>query len=205
MEALLLIDVQNDFLPGGSLAVGGGDEIIPVINKLQEHFSLVIATQDWHPISHKSFASNHPGKEVYDVTEILGKTQVLWPDHCVQASEGAALSPKLSQHRIEAVFRKGTNPDIDSYSAFYDNGHLKSTGVGDFLRGKGVKRLYIAGLAGDFCVYYSAKDAIKEGFVTYVIEDAVRSVYPEKFPAVTADILKDGGFIINSKELLSLV
>ena len=205
MEALLLIDVQNDFLPGGSLAVGGGDEIIPVINKLQEHFSLVIATQDWHPISHKSFASNHPGKEVYDVTEILGKTQVLWPDHCVQASEGAALSSKLSQHRIEAVFRKGTNPDIDSYSAFYDNGHLKSTGVGDFLRGKGVKRLYIAGLAGDFCVYYSAKDAIKEGFVTYVIEDAVRSVYPEKFPAVTADILKDGGFIINSKELLSLV
>jgi len=205
MEALLLIDVQNDFLPGGSLAVGGGDEIIPVINKLQEHFSLVIATQDWHPISHKSFASNHPGKEVYDVTEILGKTQVLWPDHCVQASEGAALSSKLSQHRIEAVFRKGTNPDIDSYSAFYDNGHLKSTGVADFLRGKGVKRLYIAGLAGDFCVYYSAKDAIKEGFVTYIIEDAVRSVYPEKFPAVTADILKDGGFVINSKELLSMV
>lgn len=204
MEALLLIDVQNDFLPGGSLAVDGGDEILPIINKLQEHFSLVIATQDWHPISHKSFASNHPGKQAYDVIELHGKTQVLWPDHCVQASEGAALSPKLSQHRIEAVFRKGTNPEIDSYSAFYDNGYLKSTGVADFLRGKGVKRLYIAGLAGDFCVYYSAKDAIKEGFVTYIIEDAVRSVYPEKFPAVIADILKDGGFFIKSEDLLSI-
>jgi len=203
MEALLLIDVQNDFLPGGSLAVEGGDEVIPVINKLQEHFQLVIATQDWHPISHKSFVSNHPGKEVYDVTEIRGQSQILWPDHCVQASEGASLSEKLSQHRIEAVFRKGTNPEIDSYSAFYDNGHLKSTGVADFLRGKGVKRLYIAGLAGDFCVYYSAKDAIKEGFVTYIIEDAVRSVYPEKFPAVVADIIKEGGFIITSADLLA--
>lgn len=202
MEALLLIDVQNDFLSGGSLAVEGGDEVIPVINKLQEHFQLVIATQDWHPISHKSFASNHPGKEVYDVIEVRGQSQILWPDHCVQASEGALLSEKLSQHRIEAVFRKGTNPEIDSYSAFYDNGHLKSTGVADFLRGKGVKRLYIAGLAGDFCVYYSAKDAIKEGFVTYIIEDAVRSVYPEKFPAVVADVLKEGGFVITSADLL---
>lgn len=202
MEALLLIDVQNDFLPGGSLAVEGGDEVIPVINKLQEHFQLVIATQDWHPISHKSFASNHPGKDVYDVIEVRGQSQILWPDHCVQASEGAMLSGKLSQHRIEAVFRKGTNSEIDSYSAFYDNGHLKATGLADYLRGKGIKRLYVAGLAGDFCVYYSAKDAIKEGFVTYVIEDAVRSVYPEKFPAVVADILKDGGFVVTSAELL---
>lgn len=202
MEALLLIDVQNDFLGGGSLAVVGGDEVIPVINKLQEHFQLVIATQDWHPISHKSFVSNHPGKSVYDVIEVRGKSQILWPDHCVQASDGASLSGKLSQHRIEAVFRKGTNPEIDSYSAFYDNERLKSTGLADFLRGRGVKRLYIAGLAGDFCVYYSAKDAISEGFVTYIIEDAVRSVYPEKFPAVVADVLKQGGFVIDSADLL---
>ena len=204
MEALLIIDVQNDFLPGGSLAIENGDEVIPVINKLQEHFKLVVATQDWHPISHKSFASNHPGKEVYDTIDIKGLIQVLWPDHCVQASPGASLSEKLSQHRIEAVFRKGTNPDIDSYSAFFDNGHLKSTGLADYFRGKGITRIYIVGLAGDFCVYYSAKDAIKEGFDTFVIEDAVKSVYPDKFAAVAADIVKEGGYMIQSSELLTI-
>lgn len=205
MEALLIIDVQNDFLPGGSLEIINGDEVIPVINKLQEHFKLVVATQDWHPISHKSFASNHPGKEVYDTVDIKGINQVLWPDHCVQAFAGAALADKLSQHRIEAVIRKGTNPDIDSYSAFFDNGHLKSTGLADYLRGRGVTRIYIVGLAGDYCVYYSARDAIKEGFETFIIEDAVRSVHPEKFAAVEAEIVKEGGYVIGSNELLSVV
>lgn len=204
MEALLLIDIQNDFLPGGSLAVAGGDEIIPIVNKLQEHFKLVIATQDWHPISHKSFASNHPGKSIFDEIELNGLTQILWPDHCVQASEGAALSDKLSEHRIEAIFRKGTHADIDSYSAFFDNGHLKSTGLSDYLKGKSVDRLYIVGLAGDFCVYYTAKDAITEGFETYVIEDGVRSVYPEKFQVVKSDLLKDGVSFILSSDLLAI-
>lgn len=204
MDALLLIDIQNDFLPGGSLAVDGGDEIIPIVNKLQEHFKLVIATQDWHPISHKSFASNNPGKDVYDKIELNGIPQILWPDHCVQASDGAALSDKLSEHRIEAIFRKGTQADIDSYSAFFDNGHLKSTGLSDYLKGKLVDRLYIVGLAGDFCVYYTAKDAISEGFETYIIEDGVRSVYPEKFPGVKSDLLKDGVVFIQSSELLAI-
>ncbi|TZF84949.1 bifunctional nicotinamidase/pyrazinamidase [Pedobacter sp. BS3] len=205
MEALLIIDIQNDFLSGGSLAVEGGDEIIPVINKLQEHFQLVIATQDWHPVSHKSFASNHPDCKVYDTVDLNGLQQVLWPDHCVQASEGAALSSKLSQHRIEAIIRKGTNAEIDSYSAFFDNGHLKSTGLTGYLREREVIRLYIVGLAGDFCVYYTAKDAIKEGFETCIIADAVRSVYPDQFPVIAADIIQDGGFLISSDEILENV
>ncbi|MBD1398756.1 bifunctional nicotinamidase/pyrazinamidase [Pontibacter sp. JH31] len=202
MKALLLIDIQNDFLPGGSLAVPEGDQIIPVVNQLQQRFDLVVATQDWHPANHKSFASNHQGKKPFEMTELLGLPQVLWPNHCLQGTPGAALAPALATNKMEAIFRKGTNPEIDSYSGFYDNGRLKSTGLADYLRGKGVTQLYLVGLAADYCVYYSAKDALSEGFETYLIEDATRPISPEGYDAARADLLARGAKIIRSSELL---
>lgn len=202
MKALLLIDIQNDFLPGGSLAVPEGDLIIPIVNRLQGRFDLVVATQDWHPANHKSFASNHEGKQPFETTELLGLPQVLWPDHCLQGSPGADFAPALETNRIEAIFRKGTNPEIDSYSGFYDNGRLKSTGLADYLRGKGVSQLYLAGLAADYCVYYSAKDALSVGFETYLIEDATRPISQEGYEAARADMLAKGGKMIQSSELL---
>ncbi|WP_242928489.1 bifunctional nicotinamidase/pyrazinamidase [Pontibacter vulgaris] len=202
MKALLLIDIQNDFLPGGALAVPEGDQIIPIVNQLQELFELVVATQDWHPQNHKSFASNHEGKQVFEQIELLGLPQVLWPDHCLQSTSGAELPLELPANKIEAIFRKGMNPEIDSYSGFYDNGYLKSTGLADYLRGKGVKQVYIAGLAGDYCVYYSAKDALQEGFETYLIEDATRPISKEGFETAKTDILAKGGYIIQSDTLL---
>ncbi|MDX5419570.1 MAG: bifunctional nicotinamidase/pyrazinamidase [Hymenobacteraceae bacterium] len=202
MKALLLIDIQNDFLPGGSLAVPDGNRIIPVVNQLQERFDLVVATQDWHPDTHKSFASNHEGKNPFEVTELLGLPQVLWPDHCLQGTVGAELAPTLETRKIEAIFRKGTNPEIDSYSGFYDNGRLKSTGLADYLRGKGVTQLYLAGLAADYCVYYSAKDALSEGFEKFLIEDATRPISQQGYDAARADMLAHGGKIIQSSDLL---
>ena len=201
MNALLLIDLQNDFIPGGALAVPGGDEIINVINNLQSHYDLVVATQDWHPANHKSFASQHEGKQVFDKIELNGLEQVLWPDHCVQGTKGAAFSPKLEMNRVETIIRKGTDADIDSYSGFYDNGHLKSTGLSDYLRGKGVTNVYLAGLAGDYCVYFTAKDAITESFQTYLIEDAIRSINNNDFIKAKQDIISRGGKIIISSEV----
>ncbi|PVY41088.1 bifunctional nicotinamidase/pyrazinamidase [Pontibacter virosus] len=201
MKALLLIDIQNDFLPGGALAVPEGDLIIPIVNQLQPEFDLVVATQDWHPASHKSFASNHEGKSPFEMTELLGLPQVLWPDHCQQGTPGANLAPALEANKIEAIFRKGTNPEIDSYSGFYDNGRLKSTGLADYLRGKGVRQLYLSGLAADYCVYYSAVDALQEGFDTFVIEDTIRAISQEGYAAARADILEKGGRIIQSSAL----
>ncbi|SIT86327.1 bifunctional nicotinamidase/pyrazinamidase [Pontibacter indicus] len=201
MKALLLIDIQNDFLPGGALAVAEGDQIIPIVNQLHDHLDLVVATQDWHPADHKSFASNHEGKNPFETTELLGLPQVLWPDHCLQGTSGADFSSELESRRIEAIFRKGTNPEIDSYSGFYDNGRLKSTGLADYLRGKGVTQIYLAGLAADYCVYYSAKDALDEGFETFVLEDAVRAISPEGYETARKDILERGGKIIQSSDL----
>lgn len=202
MKALLLIDIQNDFLPGGALSVPEGDRVIPIANQLQEHFDLIVATQDWHPERHKSFASEHEGKNVFEQTLLLGLPQVLWPDHCLQGTPGADLAPALDTNRIEAIFRKGTNPEIDSYSGFYDNGRLKSTGLADYLRGKQVQEVYLAGLAGDYCVYFSAKDAQLEGFQTHLIEDACRPIDKEGFEAAKADLLELGGKIIRSSDLL---
>lgn len=196
MKALLLIDIQNDFLPGGALAVPNGDKILDTVNKLQDHFDLVVATQDWHPANHKSFATQHEGKRVFDTIELHGLKQVLWPDHCVQGTNGAAFSPKLWMNRVEAIFRKGTDTSIDSYSGFYDNGHLKSTGLADYLKGKGVTEVYLVGLAGDYCVYFSAKDAIDEGFQTYLIEDAIRSIDKDNFEKAKKDITNKGGKLI---------
>jgi len=176
MRALILVDIQNDFLPGGALAVPRGDEVIPVANLLQSRFELVVATQDWHPAGHGSFASTRPGRKPGDLDVLAALPQVLWPDHCVQGTAGAAFAPGLEMKRVEAIFRKGTDPGIDSYSAFFDNGHRKSTGLGDYLQGRGATELYIAGLAADYCVKFSALDARQLGFRTFVVEDATRGV-----------------------------
>ena len=180
-----------------------GDRVIPIANQLQEHFDLVVATQDWHPQHHKSFASNHANRSPFDTVELLGLEQVLWPDHCLQGTAGADLASELQAHRIEAIFRKGTNPEIDSYSGFYDNGRLKATGLADYLRGKQVQQVYVAGLAGDYCVYFSAKDALHEGFETFLIEDACHPISPEGFEAAKTDILEKGGAIIKSSDVFS--
>ncbi|MFD1094418.1 bifunctional nicotinamidase/pyrazinamidase [Salegentibacter chungangensis] len=201
MKALVLIDVQNDFMPGGALAVPEGDEIVPVINKLQQDFELVIATQDWHPEGHASFASSHLGKKEFESIK-LGKTdQVLWPDHCVQNTKGAEFHTGLETSRIEAIFRKGTNPEIDSYSGFYDNEHLKSTGLSGYLKEKGATELYFCGLAAEFCVYFSIKDALAEGFSATLIEDATRALDESEFEKARKDILKRNGKILSSGDL----
>lgn len=202
MKALLLIDIQNDFLPGGRLAVPEGDAVIPLANALQPHFDLVVATQDWHPAGHQSFASSHADRGPFEQIDLHGLPQVLWPDHCTQASPGAALAPALHTARIEAIFRKGTDPEIDSYSAFFDNGHRKSTGLADYLRGRGVTQVFIAGLAADYCVYFTAQDALAEGFATAVVEDATRAISAEGYAAARADLLARGGQLLRSADLL---
>jgi nicotinamidase/pyrazinamidase len=175
-KALILVDIQNDFLPGGALAVAGGDAVVPIANALQPRFELVVATQDWHPPDHGSFASNHPGTRVGDLTELGGLPQVLWPDHCVQDTFGSQFHRDLELARVARIFHKGTDPDIDSYSGFFDNGHRKATGLGDYLRDQGTTEVYIAGLATDYCVRWTSLDAMRLGFSTSVIEDACRGV-----------------------------
>jgi nicotinamidase/pyrazinamidase len=196
MRALLLIDIQNDFLPGGRLAVPAGDEIIPLVNELQPQFDLVVATQDWHPAGHQSFASSHAGRSQFEEIDLHGLPQMLWPDHCTQASDGAALAPTLSAERIEAIFRKGMNPEIDSYSAFFDNGHRKSTGLANYLHGRGVTEVVVAGLAADYCVYYSALDALAAGFATSVVLDATRAISAEGWATAQADLQAKGAHLV---------
>lgn len=193
MDALMIVDIQNDFLPGGSLAVPKGDEIIPVVNELQKSFELVIATQDWHPQGHKSFASSHTGRKPFETTTLQGLEQILWPDHCVQGTKGADFHADLQMKRVEAIFRKGMDPEIDSYSGFYDNGHRKTTGLAGYLRERKVKNVYICGLAADFCVFYTAMDALKEGFNTYVIENATRAIDQGGFLKAKQEIKALGG------------
>jgi nicotinamidase/pyrazinamidase len=176
MDALVLIDLQNDFMPGGPLGVPDGDAVVPVANAWMDRFELVVATQDWHPSDHSSFASNHPGHAVGEVIEIDGISQILWPDHCVQHTEGANLVGTLDTARVRKVFRKGTDPAIDSYSAFFDNAHRKATGLGDHLKGQGVDRVWLMGLATDYCVRSSALDARGLGFEATLVEDGCRGV-----------------------------
>ena len=177
MRALILVDIQNDFLPGGALAVPHGDEVVPVANRLSPLFGLVVATQDWHPRDHGSFAANHPGKKPGDVIELHGLRQILWPVHCVQGTPGADFAPGLDTSRIKRVFQKGTDPAIDSYSGFFDNGHRKSTGLGDYLLEQMVSQVLVMGLATDYCVKFTALDSIQRlGFSTYVIRDGCRGV-----------------------------
>jgi nicotinamidase/pyrazinamidase len=202
MKALLLIDIQNDFLPGGRLAVPEGDAIIPLVNELQPLFELVVATQDWHPTGHESFASSHAGRNQFEQIDLHGLPQVLWPDHCTQAGPGAELAPALRTERIEAIFRKGTSIEIDSYSAFFDNGHRKSTGLADYLRGRGVTEVVVVGLAADYCVYYSALDALAAGFATTVLTDATRAISAEGWAAAQADLQARGATLVSGTGLL---
>jgi nicotinamidase/pyrazinamidase len=203
MKTLVMIDVQNDFMPGGPLAVSGGNMIVPVINRIQSHFDLVLATQDWHPATHKSFASNHFGTKPFDRIVLHGILQTLWPDHCIQGTAGAELDKDVESDRIAAIFRKGMDPEIDSYSGFYDNNHQLATGLAGYLRDKGVHEIYFCGLAADICVYYTILDSIQEGFSATFIEDASSPLYPEKVDDVKCELAKVGVKIINSSALLT--
>lgn len=176
MKALLLIDIQNDFLPGGALAVAEGDAVVPVANRLMHQYDLVVATQDWHPPGHHSFASQHPGKRVGEVIEVDGLMQVLWPDHCVQGTSGAELSPGLDRSPIEHIIHKGTDPQVDSYSGFFDNARRHKTGLEATLRDHGVREIHLVGLATDYCVKFTALDGLELGFKTIVIKPGVRGV-----------------------------
>lgn len=175
-QALILVDIQNDFVPGGALAVPQGDQVVPVANRLIRRFDLVVATKDWHPANHGSFASQHPGANVGDIIDLGGVSQLLWPDHCIQDSTGAEFVAGLNTDAIGEVFHKGTDRTIDSYSGFFDNGRLQATGLADYLRQRHVTAVYLAGLATDYCVKFTALDAGQLGFATYLIEDACRGV-----------------------------
>ncbi|MEH1006683.1 bifunctional nicotinamidase/pyrazinamidase [Winogradskyella sp. ECml5-4] len=201
MKTLLIIDAQNDFIPNGSLPVPNGNQIIPVINKIQDQFDLIIGTQDWHPKDHISFASNHDEKSVFDEIEIHGQPQTLWPNHCVQGTAGAAFHPDLNTDKFEAIFRKGTNKTIDSYSAFYDNGHLKSTGLAGYLKEKGTTQLFLCGLAADICVYFSARDAVKEGFDCFFIEDASKALDKDVFEKLKKEMIAMGIQMVTSTSI----
>jgi nicotinamidase/pyrazinamidase len=198
MKALIIVDVQNDFLPGGALGVPLGDEVIPAINAIQADFDLVVATQDWHPAEHGSFASIHPGTQPLQVIDLNGISQVLWPDHCVQDTHGAALVSELDQQRVAAIFRKGMDPMVDSYSGFYDNWRLHSTGLGDYLKGKGVKGVSVCGLAADYCVFYTARNAIELGFETEILTFATRPIDPQGWGEVRCAFVSLGGSLRES-------
>ena len=176
MHALLVIDLQNDFCPGGALAVPEGDQVVPVVNDLIESFDHVLQTQDWHPAGHQSFASAHEGRAPFDTVEVSYGEQTLWPDHCIQGSDGAAFHPDLDTTATELVVRKGFRPAIDSYSAFFENDGTTPTGLTGYLRERGIDTLFLAGLATDFCVKWSALDGRKQGFDVTVIEDATRGL-----------------------------
>jgi nicotinamidase/pyrazinamidase len=205
MKALILIDIQNDFIPGGALGVPDGDAVIAVANRLMDHFDLVVATQDWHPAGHGSFASSHDGKAPGQVIELNGLDQILWPDHCVQGTTGAEFAAGLNIDGIGKVFQKGTDPGIDSYSGFFDNGHRKSTGMGQWLKDKGVNELYLAGLATDYCVKFTALDARELGFSTAVIRQGIRAVELNPGDALSAlNQMKDaGGEILDEADVIT--
>lgn len=198
IKALIIIDIQNDFTEGGSLEVPNANEIIPIVNDLQKHFDLIIATQDWHPANHGSFASNHPGKKPFEVIKLNGLDQVLWPDHCIQGSHGAEFHPNLQTKKIHTIFRKGMDPEIDSYSGFYDNGQRKSTGLAGFLKGLEIEHLYFCGLAADYCVYYSIKDAIREGFKCSLFLDATKAISSDNYSSIKKELANLGVELIDN-------
>lgn len=174
--ALLMIDVQNDFCPGGALEVANGSDIVPIVNAIQCHFAICVLTQDWHPPGHKSFASNHCNATAFSVVEMPYGDQVLWPNHCIQGSRGAEFHPDLQTDRADLIMRKGFRPAIDSYSAFFENDKVTPTGLGGYLRERQISRVALTGLATDFCVAYSALDARKLGFAVTIIEDGCRAI-----------------------------
>ena len=192
-DLLLVIDVQNDFCPGGALAVPEGDAIVPVINRLARDFTHVVLTQDWHPPGHASFASTHPGRQPFEAIELPYGTQILWPDHCVQGTPGAAFHPDLDIPHAELVLRKGYHPAIDSYSAFQENDRKTATGLAAYLRERGFARVTLCGLATDFCVFFSAIDAAKAGFATTVVLDACRGIDRDGSIARALDEMRAAG------------
>ena len=207
MKALLLIDIQNGFCPGGNLAVAEGDQVVPVANSLIDsgRYDLIVASQDWHPAGHGSFASAHPGKAPFDIGELSGKPQMMWPDHCVQGTRDAEFHPGLKTSAIDHVQQKGQNPAVDSYSAFRDNDQTALTGLADYLRGKGVTELDICGLATDYCVRFSALDAVDmlPGVKIRFIEDASRGITAEGVADAIADMRAGGVEITDSKAVLA--
>jgi nicotinamidase/pyrazinamidase len=192
-DVLLVVDIQNDFCPGGNLAVPRGDEVVPVINALAQKFAHVVLTQDWHPAGHQSFASSHPGKQPFETIHVAYGPQILWPDHCVQGTKGAAFRDDLKITPADLVLRKGYHREIDSYSAFYENDRTTPTGLGGYLRERGFTRVFLAGLAFDFCVRYSAEDAHREGFETIVIEDGCRAIDMDGSADATRALFKNLG------------
>jgi nicotinamidase/pyrazinamidase len=204
MNALILVDIQNDFIPGGALPVPEGDQIVPIVNRLLPTFELVVATKDWHPANHGSFAASHAGKKPGDVIELNGLSQILWPVHCVQGTPGAEFVTGFDTLRIRQVFRKGTDPGIDSYSGFFDNGHRKATGLGDYLKARKVEEVFIAGLAADYCVKFTALDAIGLGFKTHLIEDACRGVnlQPDDVAKAISELEHAGVVVVQSEQTL---
>ena len=206
-SALLVVDIQPDFLPGGALPVGRGDQILQPIADLMRsgRFRLQVATQDWHPRDHISFASRHAGRSPYDRIELYGHEQILWPDHCIQGTPGAELRGGLPWERVDAIVRKATDPAVDSYSAFRNNwnatGERPPTGLGGYLRDRGIEAVYICGLARDFCVKWSAEDAVEAGFRAHVLWDLTRAIYPEEDEKNERSLRTLGVEILNSSDL----
>jgi nicotinamidase/pyrazinamidase len=202
-DVLLVIDVQNDFCPGGALAVAGGDEVVPIIHRLASAFEHVALTQDWHTAAHSSFASAHPGMQPFQQIDLSYGKQTLWPDHCVQGSVGAEFHPDLHLTGAELILRKGFRPQIDSYSAFYENDRTTATGLGGYLRERGLTRVFLAGLAYDFCVGYSALDARRLGFEAIVLRDACRAIdLAGSVAAIEAEFARTGVILMSSDEIV---
>lgn len=203
-RALILVDIQKGFMPGGPLPTKDGYGVVPVANHLAPKFEVVAATQDWHPANHVSFASNHDGRAAFEKIDAPhGLEQVLWPDHCVQGTEGAGFADGLDLGPVQAIFRKGMDPDIDSYSGFYDNGHRRKTGLGDWLLGFDVTDVYLVGVATDVCVKFTALDARQLGFETYVVEDGTRGVEAQEGDIAKAldDMREAGCHVLSSSDL----
>lgn len=201
-DLLLVIDVQNDFCSGGALAVPEGETVVPVINALAGRFGHIVLTQDWHPAGHLSFASSHPGRQPFETAELGYGPQVLWPDHCVQGSQGAAFHAELALPQAELVLRKGFRPAIDSYSAFFENDQKTPTGLGGYLRERGLGRVFLCGLATDFCVQFSALDARRLGFETVLIEDACRAIDLEgSLAAARAEMAEAGVLTVTAGQI----
>mgnify|MGYP002635030563 CR=1 FL=1 len=202
--ALLMIDIQNDFCPGGALAVADGDAIVPITNGLSEHFPVQVLTQDWHPADHASFAANHSGADPFSVVQMPYGDQVLWPSHCVQGGAGAEFHPDLITHRTDVVIRKGYNSAIDSYSAFFENDRKTRTGLAGYLTDRGIKSLVLTGLATDFCVYFTAIDAVGLGFGVTLVSDACRAIDMDgSLDAAMADMTAKGVQFSTSSEILA--
>jgi len=203
MKALLIVDVQNDFLPGGALEVPRGNAVLSIINNIQQYFRLIVATRDWHPVNHASFASNNYGKKIGEEIRLHGQIQILKPENCIQGSPGAEISPLLNQALINNVIFKGSDPDIDSYSAFYDNGHLKETGLHAYLKRNGISTIYVSGLGADYSIYNTIRDGILLGYDTFLVKDAIceDNLFANNANEVLTELIGLGAKIITSKDL----